>query len=249
MKKTIIYIAGYGRSGSTLLDVILGSHASVRGTGELANIFDSIDDPTSTCSCGESLCNCPIWGRVTEHLLSGKHAEQAKMDGALQKSGEGWTNISILFDGRRKKKYGRYRTLITNLFDHIFKISGKAFIVDSSKNAYTSSWRPLALKKICGYDIKIIHLIRNGKGVMKSKMKGDNTDMRKGVYRKKPFAAYEGLVGWIVANLVVIITRVFLPSNTYYLLEYEKMAKAAEKAAKKTTRRRRTRKKRASKQA
>jgi hypothetical protein len=227
VKKTIIYIAGYGRSGSTLLDVILGSHPQIIGTGELANIFDCMDDPASTCSCGKNVHDCSFWGDVTTYLQSDKQAGQKHRDGVIQKSCEDWTNGSLLFNDR-KKRYDGYRTLMTGLFDYIFKISGKEFVVDSSKNAYTSSWRPLALKKICGYDVKLIHLIRDGKGVMTSKMRGDNTDMRKGIYRKKPFAALEGLFGWIFANLVVIITRILLPPKAYYLMKYEDMVREPE---------------------
>jgi len=228
MKKTIIYIAGYGRSGSTLLDVILGSHPQIMGTGELTNIFDCMDDPASPCSCGKNVHDCSFWGDVTTHLLRGKGASQKNRGGLLQTSCEEWTNVSLLFNDR-KKKYDGYKILMTGLFDYLFKIGGREFIVDSSKNAYTSSWRPLALKKICGYDVKLIHLVRNGQGVMMSKMKGDNTDMRKGIYRTKPFAALEGLFGWIIANLVVIITRILLPPKTYYLMKYEDMVREPEK--------------------
>lgn len=228
MKKTIIYIAGYGRSGSTLLDVIFGSHAQIIGVGELAKIFECIDEPTSTCSCGENVFNCSFWGGITKHLLSSKNAKQTNQDGTIQKACEEWTNFSLLFNVK-KKKYDRYKTLITNLFDYIFKISDKEFIVDSSKNAYTSAWRPLALKKICGYDVKMIHLIRNGKGVINSKIKGDNSEMRKGIYRKKPLAAYEGLIGWIFSNIIVIITRTFFPSDAYHLMKYEDLVRDPEK--------------------
>ena len=36
---TIIYIAGIGHSGSTLLDVLLGSHPDICGVGEIGRLF------------------------------------------------------------------------------------------------------------------------------------------------------------------------------------------------------------------
>jgi hypothetical protein len=42
----IIYIAGYGRSGSTLLERILGSHERFFGLGELASFLDLLDSET-----------------------------------------------------------------------------------------------------------------------------------------------------------------------------------------------------------
>ena len=37
---TIIYIAGYGRSGSTVLDIMLGDHPRIFSGGELTYLFD-----------------------------------------------------------------------------------------------------------------------------------------------------------------------------------------------------------------
>ena len=37
--REIIYIAGYGRSGSTILDISLGQHDDIMGMGEFTNIF------------------------------------------------------------------------------------------------------------------------------------------------------------------------------------------------------------------
>ena len=36
MLEKIIYVAGYGRSGSTLLDMMLASHPAVFGAGEMS---------------------------------------------------------------------------------------------------------------------------------------------------------------------------------------------------------------------
>lgn len=35
----VIYIGGYGRSGSTLLDILLSNSPSVRGLGEASNLI------------------------------------------------------------------------------------------------------------------------------------------------------------------------------------------------------------------
>ena len=36
----IIYIMGYGRSGSTLLDIILGNHPEIQSLGEVALFYN-----------------------------------------------------------------------------------------------------------------------------------------------------------------------------------------------------------------
>ena len=39
MSPTVLYIAGYGRSGSTVLDMLLGTHPRIIGGGELTHLF------------------------------------------------------------------------------------------------------------------------------------------------------------------------------------------------------------------
>ena len=52
MVNKIIYIAGYGRSGSTLLARILGSHENIFTVGELINFLNLVNIDDSICSCG-----------------------------------------------------------------------------------------------------------------------------------------------------------------------------------------------------
>ena len=41
MKQKILYIAGLGHSGSTILDLSLGSHPDITGLGEIYTLLDS----------------------------------------------------------------------------------------------------------------------------------------------------------------------------------------------------------------
>ncbi|MDF1571404.1 MAG: hypothetical protein P1P82_07305 [Bacteroidales bacterium] len=69
----IIYIAGLGHSGSTLLDMSLGTLPGVIGLGELKTILDDrtrSNHYTSFCSCGKKAAECEIWSRVPD-LFSG----------------------------------------------------------------------------------------------------------------------------------------------------------------------------------
>jgi hypothetical protein len=63
----IIYIAGLGHSGTTLLDMSLGTLPGVVGLGELKTILDNRTREkhyTSVCSCGKKASDCEIWGQV-----------------------------------------------------------------------------------------------------------------------------------------------------------------------------------------
>lgn len=56
----VIHILGYGRSGSTLLDLILSNHFNIRGSGELAYLPEAFFK-SHYCSCSLKLSECPFW--------------------------------------------------------------------------------------------------------------------------------------------------------------------------------------------
>ena len=57
---TVLYITGLWRSGSTILDIILGSHHLVEGVGELRTLPAALVDG-ATCACGQPVDRCPFW--------------------------------------------------------------------------------------------------------------------------------------------------------------------------------------------
>jgi hypothetical protein len=59
----VISIIGWGRSGSTLLDRILGSVPGAFPTGELRYFFERLARG-GTCGCGARLHECEVWSAV-----------------------------------------------------------------------------------------------------------------------------------------------------------------------------------------
>ena len=64
MKPQVIYIAGSGRSGSTLLDIILGNLPGAFSCGELSNIVRLKIKEQEYCSCKKSVGSCSLWSEV-----------------------------------------------------------------------------------------------------------------------------------------------------------------------------------------
>ena len=62
----LIYIGGYGRSGSTLLESLLTTRPSVLACGEVVSCLrDRLD---RGCTCGEARKDCVIWAPFDETL-------------------------------------------------------------------------------------------------------------------------------------------------------------------------------------
>ena len=61
----ILYIAGSGRSGSTLLSLLLSQHPSVVNLGQIRDLYFSAARDVR-CSCGEGLNRCAFWGGLVK---------------------------------------------------------------------------------------------------------------------------------------------------------------------------------------
>lgn len=59
----IIYIAGAGRSGSTLLSLLLSQHPDVTNLGQIRDVFFAAKRG-ARCSCGARLTDCDFWGGI-----------------------------------------------------------------------------------------------------------------------------------------------------------------------------------------
>ena len=67
----ILFVGGEGRSGTTLLDQLLGQVPGVASTGELFAIWEHgvLDD--DRCGCGAPFSACPVWSAVGELAFGG----------------------------------------------------------------------------------------------------------------------------------------------------------------------------------
>ena len=63
---SILYIAGAGRSGSTLLASVLGQSQGVVDVGEVWKVWRVIGEPGRRCGCGSELVDCRFWGAVAD---------------------------------------------------------------------------------------------------------------------------------------------------------------------------------------
>lgn len=79
--KTLVYIAGSGHSGSTLLDLILGGHDRIAALGEIHRLYVSAnkDTPAHRCVCGEPVRGCSFWSRVDEEIRQMLGVEQPEI--------------------------------------------------------------------------------------------------------------------------------------------------------------------------
>jgi hypothetical protein len=102
-KKRVIYIAGLGHSGSTILDMSLGTITGVVGLGELKTLLDEKSRErhyTSVCSCGKKATECDIWKEVPQ-LLEGKQGDHEKIEAVFTLLQQRYGDNCILTDSSK----------------------------------------------------------------------------------------------------------------------------------------------------
>src|SRR3546814_8262782 len=65
-------VAGYGRSGTTLLDIALGEHPAIMGAGEVTTLARHVWDRGEYCACGARVRDCPQWNAIVTRWTQGE---------------------------------------------------------------------------------------------------------------------------------------------------------------------------------
>jgi hypothetical protein len=172
---TVVYIAGSGRSGSTILERALGEMACFVNVGELIDLFRRVAPRAERCGCGLIFPECPFWAAVGAQAFGGWEPQHVASVHDLQRRIARQRHLPQLLalphSGRRfRGDLARYGQIHASLYRAIAAQAGAAHIVDASK------WpvQALALAR-AGIDVRVIHLVRDLRGVVYSLTKQDVT--------------------------------------------------------------------------
>jgi hypothetical protein len=190
---------GAGHIGSTVLDVVLGAHPNFESVGEIWKLHSGawMGESTRDCACGSSPDRCVFWPQVRRAWA----AETGGDDVA------GYVRLQGLYEGNRyawprllrnrrwpTPRFDEYIRKTEALYRAIQQTGGKPVIVDSS----LSPRRAFVLSMVPGVDLFLIHLVRDGRGVIWSLK---NPAKHALVKTFKPASALRTTKYWITANL------------------------------------------------
>lgn len=222
-KIVVLYIIGYGHSGSTFLDTVLGNHKNMEGVGELCNLHGYAWQDGNLCACGEKANRCKFWSDIRQEWIRRCRVED--IDGYLemQQTYDNWKSPECWYRLINEKKRQSYRFRIYSartraLFEAITQVSGKSLIVDSSK----SPTRAMALSMMNGIDLRLIHLVRDGRGIIWSLLKrAARVDQDSISPYKKWKIVLRAALAWTIVNSQAEILRKELGPEKSIFVRYE----------------------------
>ena len=171
MSTVVLYIAGTGRSGSTLLASILGEVDGVFAAGEVRYLWQRGLTESRLCGCGVPVRECPVWRKVLAQ--AGHLDEPARVEGVvslLKRTGR-IRNLPAVLLGKYRVSTRRGpplppgdRAALGDIYAAMADVTGSRVIVDSSKlPAYAN-----VLAATPGIDLRVVHLIRDPRGAAHS---------------------------------------------------------------------------------
>jgi hypothetical protein len=221
--RDFVYITSASYSGSTLLTFLLDTHSQVVSIGEMKG--DAMDVEHYRCSCGAPIGRCPFW----ERLIARMRAAGTPFDPA-----DVWTQAGFRIPDAplasrvvRHRHRGRALELARDAFivlspacrrafprivrtNEVFveaatELTGRPIFVDASKDATRLKY----LRRIPSFRTKVIYMVRDGRGVMRSFMKHYGA------------SAQAGAREWAGAQREIACALRAVPASARLLLRYE----------------------------
>jgi hypothetical protein len=160
---TVLFIGGYGRMGSTLLDRMIGQHEAAFSGGELRHFWDRGVRDGQLCECGRPLTSCEFWRPLIDEEFGGVDVLRAEKPWLLWESVDRLSSVPRIVrrDQVLSGPIAEYTELLRRLIDAVVRRTGSRVLVDSSK--YPVHGMLLAL--IPDIDLRVVHLVRDPRAV------------------------------------------------------------------------------------
>ncbi len=160
----VVFLGGLGRSGTTLLERMLGEVPGVCTLGEVVHLWQRDVRDNESCACGETFADCLFWREIGERAFGGWHNVDVDTVLRLRDRVERTRYIPALAVPRlarpRVAEIRSYADYYARVYKAAAEATGASVIVDSSKHsalAYCLRWS--------GMDLRVVHMVRDSRGV------------------------------------------------------------------------------------
>jgi hypothetical protein len=218
----VLYIAGTGRSGSTILASILGEVGGLFAAGEMRFLWQRGLIENRLCGCGLVFRDCPVWAAALDLAAARGAAVDATGTVRLLRQTARLRHVPRMIGQRRRSHtaassaFSAHRAAIGELYGAIAATTGSDVIVDSSKlPAYGQ-----LLSTMPEIDLAVVHLIRDPRAAAYSWSSRKPVTDRAGWTHMEQIGPIKSSMLWDVWNLAseMLLDR---GSHRYLRLHYE----------------------------
>ncbi len=216
-KVKIIYLAGEGRSGTTLLEKLLAEQKNIFAGGELRYIWERSIKENQLCSCGKEFNQCEIWKKIIQDIE--KEINIELFIKSYNKIGRmRHYPIYNMLKQLHKSEFRIITDIYYKLYKSILKNTNSDYIIDSSKHpmfAHILSTHP-------NIQLYVIHLVRDARAVTYSSMKKRiRPEIKNKIEYMPTYPAYMSALAWKFVNIVT--EKLEKNVYKYTRLKYEDM--------------------------
>jgi len=217
-RRKILFIGGWGRSGSSVLANILGSSPHTVSVGELRYLWLRGMVENKRCGCGELFHDCEFWTRVLADAQIKPSAEVGRHYAARVGSDATFAQLIAMLSGgirRYRRRRQRETADLDQLYESAARLGGADVLVDASKTP------PYAINLLTNpnVDVYFIHLIRDPRAVAYSWSRKRAT--REAADEMLPrYSSLKSSLYWSGFNLLALLFRWQRKAN-YLAVRYE----------------------------
>ena len=160
-----MFLGGLGRSGTTLLERVIGELPGVVPLGEIVHLWTRDVRDDELCGCGQRFHLCPFWTAVGGKAFGGWDnvdvAEIVRLAAAVDRTRFLPRYALGRLSDQVRADLAAYNDYYLRLYQAAAEVSGARVLIDSSKHsslAYCLSYEPRI-------DLRVLHVVRDSRGV------------------------------------------------------------------------------------
>ena len=214
----VAFVSSWSRSGSTLLDLLLGTLPGFWSSGEIRYLWDRGLKEDQLCGCGRTFHTCGVWSAVLERAFGGRRRFDTEQTLRARQRASRSAPWRLLARGHRAPEHGagRYASVLARIYPALRDVTGARVLVDSSKYASHG----LALAAVPEIELHVVHLVRDARAVAWSWQRVKPMPEVHWTKARMPRkSASRSALFWALENLA--IARLAPRARSYTLLRYE----------------------------
>lgn len=214
----VLLVTGYGRSGSTILEMLLSAPGSILGLGSLSLIGKLLDQKARKAGWQNEITCGDMYNYILQELQT---------NGELFSSLAELEAVESLLTKYDKNDVQRYQKVWKIYYDAACKHQNDVTVcVDKSKSVIKNAKRALLLQQTEGLEVTCIHIIRHPRAVLWRVLK-KSRDQYPNQNVKAYYQMIRTMVNWTFSNIWPLFLK--RKCKGYTRLSYEVLCKNPEK--------------------